>query len=606
MQAPDPRQEYERRLAEREGRAATAEVRVERLSNLRLLVFVVALALLGLALFADLTGHVLWLPLAAFAVLVVAQARAATAARRAHRSAALLREGLSRLDGTWPGRGRSGAGLAPTEHDYAADLDLFGPGSLFELLCVARSQVGARRLADWLLAPAAPATIRSRQQAVAELAPRLDLRETLAIEEGDVGTALDRGAAAAWGRAPLRMRATAERWVHAALGVASTGLLVGWLAYGLPGWPMLLAMVVQYALALRRRAVVHEVLEAADRPAQDLALVGRLLEVLESAEVRSPHLAQRLAALATDGVPPSVSIRKLGRLMDLVDARRNQLFLPISWLLSLGTQLAWSLEGWRARHGAALGDWLDTLAEVEAVASLAGYAFEHPEDPFPEIETEGVVFEGEGLAHPLLPPERCVRNDVHLVRGGPTPQAMLVSGSNMSGKSTLLRTVGVNAVLALAGAPVRARRLRVTPLAVGASIRIHDSLQDGASRFYAEIERLKRIVDLTAGDRPTLFLLDEILHGTNSHDRCVGAAAVVATLLDHGALGLVTTHDLALASIEQTAGGRVRNMHFEDQVENGRMAFDYTLRPGVVERSNALALMRMVGLEVETDDGAPG
>ncbi|MDF1702148.1 MAG: DNA mismatch repair protein MutS, partial [Planctomycetota bacterium] len=258
----------------------------------------------------------------------------------------------------------------------------------------------------------------------------------------------------------------------------------------------------------------------------------------------------------------------------------------------------------RAENGVPLADWLDVLAEIEALSSLAAHAGDHPEDPFPEIVTDGAtVFEGTGLAHPLLPRTSAVPNDVHLARADETPQAYLISGSNMSGKSTLMRTVGVNTVLAFAGAPVQATMLRLSPLALAASIRIHDSLQEGASRFYAEIARLKQVVDLTEGDVPVLFLLDEILHGTNSQDRVLGASAVVRQLVERGSLGLVSTHDLALADMARGSEGRIRNVHFEDQVVEGAMAFDYTLREGIVERSNAIALMRMVGLDV--DDAPP-
>jgi len=282
-----------------------------------------------------------------------------------------------------------------------------------------------------------------------------------------------------------------------------------------------------------------------------------------------------------------------------VDARRNQIFLPVSWLLALGAQLAFAIERWRKAHGRDLAVWIDALGEFEALGSLAGYAFEHPADPFPEIVEGACIFDGCGLGHPLIPAATMVRNDCAL--GAPPaegrPQASLVSGSNMSGKSTLLRTVGVNTVLALAGAPVRAVSLRLSPLALGTSIRILDSLQGGASHFYAEIARLRQIVDLTEGRVPVLFLLDEMLHGTNSHDRRIGAEAVIRSLLGAGSIGLVTTHDLALAGIAK-ADPRMANVHFEDHLEDGRITFDYRMRPGVVTRSNAIALMRAVGLDV--------
>jgi DNA mismatch repair ATPase MutS len=295
-------------------------------------------------------------------------------------------------------------------------------------------------------------------------------------------------------------------------------------------------------------------------------------------------------------VPPSERIAQLGNLLDLLNSRRNQLFAPLAYLLMWGTQMAHAIEAWRAVAGPAIGRWLAVVGQFEALCALAAYGYENPDDPFPEIVTDGApCCDGEQLGHPLLPASRCVRNDLHLSGG---LRLLIVSGSNMSGKSTYLRTVGINVVLALAGAPVRARRLRLSPLAVGATLRIQDSLQEGRSRFYAEILRVRQIVDLTRGPLPLLFLLDEIFAGTNSHDRRLGAEAVVSGLVEAGALGLVTTHDLSLTHIAEQLGSRAANVHFADHFEDGVMTFDYRLQPGVVRNSNALALMRAVGLKV--------
>jgi len=243
------------------------------------------------------------------------------------------------------------------------------------------------------------------------------------------------------------------------------------------------------------------------------------------------------------------------------------------------------------------------VGDFEALASLSAYAYEHPADPFPELVPVGSatgadtgLFEGTGLGHPLVPAAKMTRNDVTL---SARCQLLVVSGSNMSGKSTLLRTVGVNVVLAQAGAPVRARSLRLTPLAVGATLRIQDSLQEGRSRFYAEISRVSLLARMASGRPPLLFLLDELFHGTNSHDRLVGASGVLRTLLDRGAIGLITTHDLALTAIVDTLGPRAANVHFEDSFDGAEMHFDYLMKPGPVTKSNALALMRAVGLDVK-------
>jgi DNA mismatch repair ATPase MutS len=259
------------------------------------------------------------------------------------------------------------------------------------------------------------------------------------------------------------------------------------------------------------------------------------------------------------------------------------------------TQLAVAIERWRSHSGPAIAAWISLVGEFEALAALSGYSFEHPTEKFPIISLQRAVFLGEGIGHPLLPVERCVTNDLEL---DDKLRLVIVSGSNMSGKSTLLRTVGLNTVLALAGAPVRARNLVISELQTAASIRVQDSLQDGKSRFYAEITRLRQIVDLTSGPLPVLFLIDELLSGTNSHDREIGAAAIVRTLIDRGAIGLLTTHDLALAHIAETIQPLGANVHFADTINGGTLHFDYRLHPGVVKRSNALELMRSVGLKV--------
>ena len=232
---------------------------------------------------------------------------------------------------------------------------------------------------------------------------------------------------------------------------------------------------------------------------------------------------------------------------------------------------------------------------MEALNALAAYAFENPADPFPELLHEGPCFEADGLGHPLLPTARCVRNDLRL---NAAQQLLIVSGSNMSGKSTLLRTVGANAVLALAGAPVRAVRLRLALLTPGATLRLQDSLLKGRSRFFAEVARIRQLLDLARTHPPLLFLLDELFSGTNSDDRRQGADAVVRRLLDAGAIGLLTTHDLALTHLADVLAPRAANVHFADQFADGAMTFDYKMRCGVLRNGNGLALMRALGIVV--------
>jgi DNA mismatch repair ATPase MutS len=258
-------------------------------------------------------------------------------------------------------------------------------------------------------------------------------------------------------------------------------------------------------------------------------------------------------------------------------------------------QLAFAIEHWRIQFGPDLARWIDAVGEFEALCSFAGFSYEHPDYAFPEIVDGSPRFEGVSIGHPLLAGDRCVRNDLTLSGENPV---LIVSGSNMSGKSTMLRSVGVNTVLGLAGAPVCASEMRLSPIAIGASIRLQDSLLEGNSRFYAEILRLRQISELAQNELPVLFLIDEILSGTNSHDRGIGAEAVVRNLMESGALGLVTTHDLALTRLADSLSPRAANVHFQDHLEDGVIAFDYRVHPGVVTKSNALELMRAVGLDV--------
>jgi DNA mismatch repair ATPase MutS len=289
------------------------------------------------------------------------------------------------------------------------------------------------------------------------------------------------------------------------------------------------------------------------------------------------------------------------RLVEMHDWQHNVMFAPIGLLLLWGTHLAWAIEAWRRTHGPAVEAWLASVGELEALSSLSAYAYEHPDDPYPSVIAAAAgpaaaLFEADALGHPLLAAAQMVRNDVRL---GRDTRVLVVSGSNMSGKSTLLRTVGINAVLAQMGAPVRAASLRLSPLRIGATLRVQDSLQEGRSRFYAEITRVRELADVARGDVPLLFLLDELFHGTNSHDRLAGATGVLRDLIAHGAIGLVTTHDMALAAMADALGGTAANVHFEDWFDGADMRFDYRMKPGPVTRSNALALMRAVGLDVQ-------
>lgn len=597
-----PAAEYHRRLARYREQGAAARQRSETISRARLGVALVAAGLGWMTLGAGwLSPWWLVVPALTFAVLMGLHSRVWRKRDRADRGAALYERALARLDGRWAGTGQTGLRFFDPHHPYADDLDVFGPGSLYELLCGARTTMGEETLARWLLAPSDPSTIRARQAAVRALASRLDLREDLALLGDEVASVVRRDALAslAVSSPPVPAARIALAAITATVILTAFGWLVGWLPLLVP----VAALVVQAVAGLWFRGRVRDADRAVAGHGPDLELLVAVLDRFEReplGELEFPHLQ---AAMTTDGVRPSRAVRRLRLWVDLFDSRRNQFFTLIALLTMWDVHCALGIEAWRARHGHAVNEWLTAVGEIEALCSLAGYAWEHPGDVYPELAEGAPCFEAEGLAHPLIHEARAVPNDVTL---GGAIRVLIVSGSNMSGKSTLLRAIGVNVILALAGAPVRATRLRLTPLAVGATLRVRDSLQEGTSSFYAELVRLRDLVRIADGPVPLLFLLDEILHGTNSHDRRLGATAVVRGLVDRGAIGLVTTHDLALSAVVDDPGMRAENVHFEDQLVDGKMLFDYRLRPGVVRTSNALALMRTLGLWSGPADGAAG
>jgi hypothetical protein len=515
--------------------------------------------------------------------------KARNAARRGIR---FYQSGLERLDGTWSGKGSPGTEFLDPHHLYAADLDIFGPGSLFELVNAAHTQNGRATLASWLLEPASRQEILARQEAIKELKPKLDLRERLGLIAAEVETWVATESMISWARQPrilnsdpVRLLAFCLPWLNLVLLIAGQ-------------WPWCLSILaIQLALAQFYRRRVRKATRTVGVVQHDLKCIADLFECLEAENFSSELLRHVEPAGPSTGLRPSEAIQRLATLYSWIASRGNPLTLAISGWFLLETQIAFAVEAWRARFGTMVEPWLRRLGEIEALSSLAGYAFEHPADLFPEFlpASTPAQVEAEDLKHPLMLDARCVGNDVSL---GPNCRLIVVSGSNMSGKSTYLRTLGINLALALAGAPVCARRFRMTHLRIGASIRTLDSIQEGISRFYAEIMRIGQIVKLAEQGTPLVFLLDEILGGTNSHDRRIGAECVARNLVERGALGLITTHDLALARIVEEIQPPGANYHFEDQILNGKMSFDYHLRQGVVQKSNALELMRSVGLDV--------
>ena len=603
-----PLDEYARRRQAREADAAAREHVHVRLGNSKVAIFIAILIYWAVTLNGDPSAWFYAVAIALFVALSVWHERVLRAMARANAAAAFYRAGSDRIEDKWMRPEPSGARFKTPDHPYADDLDIFGPSSLFQLLSLCRTPMGESRLADWLLQPAAIAVIQDRQARVAALKTRLDLRERVAVVNAGQRRFMHPEQLIAWAEQPRTLPPL--RLLVVAMAVLFAAAFASYVNGG-SGWAVVAVAAVNGVLLglLGKRAnTIAEALSASTASA-GVELLSNVIEQIERESFDEPALAALAARLkGTSGHDASRGIARLARVSDWADSRHN-VFLRLAELPLLVTlQIAYAAQRWRRRHGAQLRDWVDAVADMEALLSLAGYAYEHPADPFPElVDAKEPFFDAREIAHPLIPAAEAVRNSFVLSTSASelpqalnpsSPQILFVSGSNMSGKSTLMRTTGVTVVLALAGAPVRAHRLRLTPLAVGTCLRHTDSLQEHRSGFYTEALRIRRIYDLLNGPLPVLFLFDELLSGTNSKDRRIAAEGVTKTMLARHAIGMVTTHDLALTEIAAIFPGQVKNVHLQDHVEHGKMTFDYKLRDGVITHSNALELMRMIGLDV--------
>ena len=611
MSSGEPRGEYLRR--ENEHRAARDRARAEsvRIGTVRLFTFLaLAAALVLVDVREGVSERVAMVASAALFVAFLGEVRWHRRTRRRqawHEAlAGLAHEGLLRLDRRWAEleevlpAGEREREDPPPEHPYARDLDVVGRASLVRLLGPVTTERGRAALRSWLLDPSPLEEADARRAAVKELAGQVDLRATLAAH-GRSG-ALPRPRTVepflSWAEGTPWLGAGVRRaaWILPALslGLGAGSVFLGW-------WPLwALPALAQVELLRRHWRRIHGDLAVVEDAGLPLQAYGPQVEVLEGASWSAPLLRQLAGRLARDGDPASRELRRLSRILDTVESRRNMFYAAVAPILLLEIHLALALDRWRARSGSSVRAWLETLGEVEALSALATAAYDHPDWCFPTLGGGGpTTLRGTALGHPLLRPDVCVRNDVEV---GPPGRFLLVTGSNMSGKSTLLRAIGANAVLARAGGPVCARALSVPDVRVCTSMRVEDSVTEGVSLFMAELLRIRDIVAAAdeAGRAPVLFLLDEILHGTNTAERRVAARAVIRHLLARDAVGAVSTHDLTLAAapdLEAAADA----VNFREQVVPGeegrtRLTFDYALRPGLATTRNALKLLDAVGL----------
>lgn len=527
----------------------------------------------------------------AFRSFLRSRTRSIDSARRL----SIYEQGIDRLEDNWRSKGSDGLDFARANHLYQADLDILGEGSLFELLCTTRSEIGAGRLASFLLDPPALEEARARQEAVKELRDATSLREEVAA----LGKYQFHNCRAKhlrdWLSLPIiRVPPIVPAFLlfsgalSLTLGLCGYATMLPWTQIA----PLLISLVAAQAcisLALIRRVRIH--IKALVGLGGDVAVLRQGVQLIERQQFHGPKLCDLVERLRSGNA--GSAIRKLERVLTAVERREDFILYGFSLWLAAGTQLVLAIERWRAAHQRDFENWLDAWAEFEALNALACYAYEHPEDVFPELLDGHARFEAEGLCHPLLRRDCGIGNRVAL---NDSTAFYVVSGSNMAGKSTYLRALGLNAILASAGAPVRALNARLSVFNIGASISIADSLLEGKSKFLAEVERLRETIRLTATGVPVLFLIDEILSGTNSRDRRIAAQAVIEALVAGGAVGALSTHDLALTEIAEDSVLRGVNMHMQSENPEKPLEFDYRVKPGILRQTNALAIVRMMGI----------
>ena len=597
----EPKRLYEKRASYYGRRKEKLILTINQLSNVRLITF---LAGCGLAVFFYMTDRTSWsfgiavLTIVTFTALVIWHQGLKTKLNYIQVLYQIYDQALKRLDGEWKTFSDAGEDFKDSAHPYSEDLDLFGLGSLFQWINTARTFGGREKLKKWLAEPPTKMeTIQKKQDAINELAENLAWRHRFLAE-------------ARMARRPMNSPNAIIDWAktydksYLQLGVLISArvlpiitisfLLLYLTTSKISFWYPLMGIVIQSIILFvgKKRG---KALNAVYSYKESIRIYEKMLERFEKRSFRSDYLQVLKKDLYDrDKNPAFRQIRKLSRIADLIANRDNAVFLIINILTLWDIQCMIALEAWKETSGRSLGRWLDAIAELEALSSLAIIHFDHPDWGLPEIIAESPGIVAVDIGHPLL--REAVCNDISMDK---RTGILLITGSNMSGKSTLLRTLGINLVLAYTGAPACAKNFSCSMLRIYTCMRVSDNLGENISSFYAELLRIKQIVSASKNHTNIFFLLDEIFKGTNSQDRHAGAKVLIQQLSKAGAMGMVSTHDLELGNIERESDRRIRNYHFREYYKNNQIHFDYKLRPGISTTRNAMYLIRMAGIDVD-------
>ncbi|HCM59036.1 MAG TPA: hypothetical protein DIS74_01355 [Bacteroidales bacterium] len=556
----------------------------------------------GLLLFAVLVSFsviaaaaTLAVALILFAWLVIKYETTEKSRKRYFRLEEINRLELKCLEGDFSGF-KTGEEYAERDHPYSYDLDIFGKASLFRYICRTTSRPASDRLAEYLKQSALREEILLRQEAVAELQPLTDWRqELMTLGYLNAGAGNDPAPLMQWLKSDDLFRKTGhEKIITICLSLLALAAVI-LVITGLPAGILIPVLGVNFIFYFTRFRKISKLQEQVSRSSDLLKAYSEIIRLIENRKLTSP-LLQKLQSAFRDEIAASGRIRQLSKLVGRLDYRLNVLVsVPLNLLFFADIHFCLALEKWKREHASLIPGWFASMAEFEALASLANMAFNNPGWVYPNVTDDYFVFRAEEMGHPLIPAGRRISNSFAAEGRG---KAIIVTGSNMSGKSTFLRTCGVNAVLAFAGAPVCASAFTVSLVRLHSSMLISDSLEENISSFYAELRRLRAIISGAESDPKAFLLLDEILRGTNSDDRYTGSVALIKQLTGYGAVAMVATHDLRLAGLEQELPQSIENYHFDVKVNDEELFFDYRLTPGICSSFNASLLMKKMGIKV--------
>jgi len=572
---------------------------INLISNIRLIVFLIG-AVLGIYLIVKKNYGLFVFGLVLFLVLFISLILLHEYYFNKKKYSIILHkineDSLKRIHGKWNTFTDDGEEFIDNNHNYSQDLDIFGKGSLFQFINTSITYLGRLKLRDLLISP--PRSIEEisdRQEAVIELAQKLDWRQKYMAEGLLESTMHNPEALFSWANRIERFyRNPLVIFIFRFIPIIT--IVIGILTFINPEpkyYSLIAALLIQFVVLKINSRKRGEILEVASKYLENVKVYYKMLSLLEKEKYSSRYLQGLKNRLKNDkGQTACEQVRKLVKIVDAISNRHNQLYIPFNIVFLLDYQFMFALERWKGESGSNLRDWLNIIGEFEALSSLAVLRHDYPEWAMPEFLKDKPIFTAEEMGHPLLI-NSCVANNLKFE----FPESiLLITGSNMSGKSTLLRTAGINLVLAYAGTAVHAKMFKCSIMDIYTCMRVNDNLEKNISSFYAELLRIKIIVKAVEEGKIIFFLLDEIFKGTNSIDRHTGAKALIKKLSKEKLLGLISTHDLELGDLAKESN-KIKNYHFQEYYENDKICFDYKLRPGISQTRNAAFLMKMAGIE---------